>query len=297
LAFNDCLVTELDTPGSAVYANPGVVAMLNRTPGFNYQMYLGRLDSRESVNIAATDSSGGRSDLIVVRSENPISGTSWPAPSDPKSGPYLFTRVISDVDPNTTSYSDTGGGDSAYALARIDIPPSTATITQDMVVDLRQVANPLTGLGGGAEKEWTATITPESGQLVKSGSAGISFTTFPVNAVWSVPVPIWATEVDTLVLTNPYIVASSWGFARLQIAGSTPASAWVDYDEVPGQGGSRAAIMCAGTQTIPASVRGTTVPVNFQMRVSESASDGVGWSTGPGTPFYISLHFKQRPTS
>ncbi len=291
----DCRVTELDVPGTAVSVNPGVVAFLNRTPGHDYQMYLGRLASRESVNVTPTDSSGPRSDLVVVRSENPLPGTPWAPPADARFGPYFHTRVIEGVPSSTTSVAELGLGDSAYALARLDIPASTGTITQDMITDLRTVSNPLTGIGGGAEKEWTATLTPATGSLVKSGTAGTTYTTFPSNAVWQVPIPVWATEVDTLVLTNPYIVNSSWGFGRLQIAGSTPASSWIDDDEVPGQGGMRTPVMVAGTQAIPESIRGTTVPVNFQMRVSGSASDGVGWKTGPGTPFHISLNFKQKP--
>lgn len=293
----DCEVQALPTPGGAVNVMPGAAAILNRTPGYAMQMYLSRLPTAESVTVNPTDSAGPRSDLVVIRVEDPLPGTPWQLPGDPATDPYIFTRVIENVDPNTTSATQLGTSDSMYALARIDIPASTATVTQDMIVDLRTVSNPLTGVGGTFEKQWTSTLVPASASLVKSGTAGTQFTTFPANATWSVPIPAWATEVDTLVLTSPYMVNSSWGFARLQIAGSTPASTWIDDDTVPGQGGERTSIMITGTQPIPAEIRGTTATVNFQMRVSEQASDGVGWRTGPGTPLYVSLNFKQKPTT
>lgn len=299
LSHTDCLVTELDTPGAAVYVNPGVVSIQNRAPGYNYDTYLGRLTSRDRVAITPTDSSGPRSDLIVVRSEDPLSGTSWSPPSDPRTGPYLYSRVIEGVDPATTSYQDTGGGDSAVALARIDIPASTATITQDMIVDLRQVVNPVTGFGGKYEKNWTGTVAgPAQAESIRAQTAGgVVFQAFPSTAVWSVPIPPWATEVTVLAMSNPYMVNSAWGFARVTLGSLATSSTWVDDNYYEGgQGGQRTQVMAADTLQIPASMRGQTVQAQFQMRVSEQ-SQVSEFRADAGTRVHLQLDFKQTPTA
>jgi hypothetical protein len=145
---------------------------------FQGSYYGYNVGSDTSLTIAAT---GGaiRSDMIVVRAEDPTwSGSPW---GNPAAGQILFPRVISGV---SGSAVVPPGGISAIALARIDIPVSTSAITNAMIHDLRQVANPqhvtqiLYAGGPGSPQNWTV------------GTTGVAW---PAVANWSVAIPSWAT--------------------------------------------------------------------------------------------------------
>lgn len=293
----DCEVRALATPGGAVQVMPGAAVIANRTPGYAMQMYLARLAAAETVTVTPTDSSGARSDLVVIRVEDPLPGTGWQLPADPATGRYIYTRVIEGVPATTTTATQLGTSDSMYALARIDIPASTATITQDMIVPLRAVSNPLTGVGGTFEKQWTGTaVGPTTAQRLRT--ADTTFRAFPSSAVWQVPIPPWATEVDVSAMANPYMEGSAWGYARVTIAGNNPPSTWIDDNKYSGsgQGGQRTTVIVAGTQQIPPNVRGTVQPVKLEMRIEE-ASDISSLLADAGTSVHITLNFKQKPTA
>lgn len=141
----DLKVVPLATPGTSVRALPGSVAVLNRSTGGSQQTYAGRNGTEDVVAVAPTGSAGGRSDLVVARVEDPfMAGNQWPAPTDPTTGPYIFTRIIPNVPAGTTRLQDIAAyaGQSAATLARIDIPANTGTITAAMIKDLRRMANP-----------------------------------------------------------------------------------------------------------------------------------------------------------
>lgn len=286
----DCRVTALPTPGPGVQVQPGGVTFLNRAPGYSRQSYLGRLPSADTVSIEPTDSSGPRSDLVVIRSENPLSGTPWAPPADPKAGPYFYSRVIPDVDPNTTTYRDTGGGDSAYAFARIDIPASTATITQSMIKDLRRVVNPMTGIGGGAEKLWTES----SRCMANSQLQGTNFRTWPTEANWQVPVPSWATGCDVFVQLNPAMHGAAWGDLQLVIDGVDGVATQFDDDIIAGGGGQRTLLYVSGTQAINPGSRGRTVNVRLEGRMHSTTAGPL--VADPGCYIYAQLNFKQNPS-
>lgn len=148
-APTSCAVAAMPTPGASVRVAPGPYLIRNRALAGDYQDYVGMVRSQDVVNVTATSSAGPRSDLVVIRVENPfISGEPWQVPTDVANGPYVFTRVIENVPADTTSVHALNLGYTAITLARIDIPASTATITDAMITDLRTVVNPGTGTGG-----------------------------------------------------------------------------------------------------------------------------------------------------
>lgn len=139
----DLKVNALAVPGGAVRVAPGGCVVLNRAAGGTSQSYVGRNTTEDQITIASTGSGGGRSDLIVARVEDPfMAGEPWQDPADPTSGPYIFTRVIPNVSPTTTTVTELNLGYSAIPLARVDVPASTGTIQASHIVDLRQLANP-----------------------------------------------------------------------------------------------------------------------------------------------------------
>ena len=141
ISVGDMAVQQLAVAGASVQIIPGACAMLNRSPGGDHQTYVDRELATLQLAIASTSSGGGRSDLIVRRVEDP-DFPSWAVPVDPLLGPYSRYAVISGVPNTTTTAKQLNLGYPAIALARIDIPLSTATITTAMIKDMRKVCNP-----------------------------------------------------------------------------------------------------------------------------------------------------------
>ncbi|MGW0757184.1 hypothetical protein ACWD1Y_11950 [Streptomyces sp. NPDC002814] len=190
----DLLVTALDAPALAVQVAPGaMVAKRRASTGGGNQSYAARMPTTEQVDIEPTSADGPRSDLIVARVEDPYGGESWPAPEDPTVGPYVYTRVIPDVPPGTTSILDIDPDSTAITLARVDVPVSTSIITAGMVTDLRQMARPRTQ----TSRRYLpgAWSTPDD-----LGPITDTWEGFPLGATWTEKAPEWATHVSVHVL-------------------------------------------------------------------------------------------------
>ncbi|MEU1592766.1 hypothetical protein ABZ468_07870 [Streptomyces sp. NPDC005708] len=185
---SDLLVTALDAPADKVQVGPGaMVAKRRAAAGGGAQSYAARNPTVDVVDIVPTGADGPRSDLIIARIEDPYGGETWPTPEDPTVGPYVWTRVISNVPPGTTSILDVDPDSTAITLARIDLPASTSTITAAMVTDLRQMARPRTQTT--RRYIYGAWTTPDDVGPVTDVWEG-----FPLGASWSDKVPEWATH-------------------------------------------------------------------------------------------------------
>jgi hypothetical protein len=188
IAPADLVVSALDLPGTAVQVGPGAMVAKRRAAGGGAQSYAARMPTAEQVPVEPTTADGPRSDLVVARVEDPYGGEVWPEPEDPTVGPYVFTRVISDVPTGTTSVQDIEPGTTAVTLARIDVPAATAAITADMITDLRQIVRPRSR----ASRRYMAgawATTPDD-----LGPVTDVWETFPLGATWPEQVPEWATH-------------------------------------------------------------------------------------------------------
>lgn len=265
----DLEVRELDVPGSSVRVSPGTCAILNRAAGSQDEMYVGRHPSESTVNIAATDATGARHDLILARVENPyLGGEPWNDPADPKVGPYIFTRV-ENVPAGTKTVEELGLGYTAIPLARIDIPASTGTITQAMITDLRFLSQPR------VERFWNM-IAP----TVQNKLTSAQYTNWPAEANMTVDVPSWATHVKTRAIlaglrfgatgSNGGAGWGTSGWLRIQFGGATYTQG-TKYNESTDAGEDRATVMCGGpAMKIPEGDRGRAVSV----RIEGLKSDG-----------------------
>lgn len=201
----DCRCLEMNVPTNKIRVMPGAYAIKARGAGQNLQMYAGRVVSQDEVATTPTDASGPRSDLVLIRVENPNeSGSPWQTPNDVANGPYVFTRIIEGVPPNTTSVEDLGLGYSGIAIARIDYPASTSAVTQAMVTDLRSIAEPggqrIQGeiaSGGGNSQVPSSPSDPP----VDDSDAG-NMVDWPASSQWNVAIPEWATEMTYTVTLN-----------------------------------------------------------------------------------------------
>jgi len=259
----DLKISATPTNSNQVAWANGSVAMLNRAAGGSDQMYtaLNRVGTAEiRSTIASTGSSGGRSDLIVARVEDPQFG--WPAYTDPTAqqfGPYVFPRVISGVDPATTLASQLTGSSSPggaystqtmYAVARIDMPANTSVVRPEYIKDLRKVAQPQFKP---FRRSWTPSTTGQS------GISGGARTWFPgINEL--VDVPDFATVlhlsviVSQLRMTGPFQgrIRAEFGWADGSSHVDTLDSG-LHWDT----GVTRQTVGISGSLAVPAAYRGT----------------------------------------
>ncbi len=250
IGATDLLVTQQSVPAGGITVAAGACSILNRATAQPYGAYAARKTAAENVTIAPT---GGaiRSDLIVARVENPyIAGEGWSTPPTPASGPYIHTRVISGVPSSTTTLQQVAGSstNSGIALARIDIPASTSTITNSMIVDLRKIANP-------RRDRTILTAFPASNNDLTSAA----FVNWPAVASWPVSVPSWATQAK-VILTVAQVLhtgsASAAGSFQARLGALTVQSTAYQVDW--GGTATRQTIVTGGNLAIPASARGTT---------------------------------------
>lgn len=248
LGAADLKVSALAVPGGAVRVAPGACSILNRATGGAYQAYAGRLPSEESgVTISPTSAGAGRSDLIIARIEDPfMPGEPWADPVDPKIGAYVYTRVVPNVPTTTTSVAQINLGYSAIALARVDLPASTGTITDTMIVDLRRIANP-------RRESDRFVFFPGSDNNIPTTTNVI----WPAVSTAQVRVPEWATNVR--------ILATFQGIEHIPGTGATVAGTRTMFAGSPsGQNGilletasTRGYYSVAGDHPITPAQRGT----------------------------------------
>ncbi len=107
---------------------------------------------------------------------------------DPAKDAINTFDVIPNVSPTATAPPP---GVTGIALARLDIPASTGTITAGMIRDLRNVANP-------RRERSLRTAYPHT--MTKAWQDDDEWHTWPPEAQWKIDIPLWATKA-IIVLT------------------------------------------------------------------------------------------------
>lgn len=294
----DLRVTALPVAGAAVRVQPGAALIRSRAAGGAQQTYAARNAVAEDVPIAATGSSGGRSDLIVARVEDPfMAGESWQAPADPVVGPYVFARVVSNVPAGTTRLQDVPGYEthSAVTLARVDLPASTGTVTSALITDLRKVAIPRRETvqfmydAPNERRFQTGTTAYDGWPLQGSDSLGL----------WdTVEIPEWATYYQCVVTyTGVKSAADTYGNVRLLVGSGTTLQI-VGAFNTTNQSASEviSSIQAANKGTVPASMRGTTQEMRLQGRLLSTSIPSMAgpWATSY-TRVVVQWDFSERP--
>lgn len=278
VAPDDLKVVPLSVPGSSVRVLPGAALILNRAQGGAQQTYVGRLPTEDVVDIAATGSGAGRSDLIVAEIMDPyVAGSPFQTPSDVKVGPYIRTRVVSNVAAGTTTVP---AGITGIALARIDLPASTGTVTGQMIVSLRSLAQPRaesrTYGGPPGVGAWTYTSANTHGN-------GDAFETaaFPVKP--QIDVPSWATHVDIIADSSVEVTAGSAGMTLTRL-GSTI------YGQPINWSGNPVTLTAADVaRPVPVEMRGTRQELSMRARVDSGQLSVITWAVCS-----FSVHFYER---
>jgi hypothetical protein len=285
---DDCKVVPLNVPGGSIRVLPGAVVIINRATGSAQQAYVGRLPVEDVVAIAATGSGSGRTDLVVARVEDPfVPGSPYQEPTDATVGPYIFTRVISNVPASAvTSYTAAAAylrslGQTAIPLAGISLPASTGTVTVDLIKPLRKVAQPR------KDRVQVVGASPAAPEILMASS----FARWITPAVWSIDIPAWATNaiIRLDVLNAIHQTGNVYGTLGLFMDGALLASGPYAEDWVGAT--KRATPAMAGDVAIPASARGTTK--TFDLRGLRAITSG-SLTTDAQTRVLLDIEFVER---
>lgn len=244
----DLRVTALPTPGAAVRVYPGGAVMRNRYPGGANQSYTARSASATDVSIPATDSSGGATRYIIMRVDDPQYGGQ--APANVVSGPYVRYDVVNSIE--NLAYP-------AIALAKINQPASTATITGPMIEDVRVMCNP----------RRSSEVFMNHVDLDASMTSG-TMSAYPSYRP-SIRIPEWAGTVS--IVATVASIAQSGGDTYGEMAatlgpvgGTQFRSANTVYDVDQNGVEARHTFVIGGKGTVPTALRGTTQPLGTEFR-------------------------------
>jgi hypothetical protein len=244
----------------------------------SYNVY--NIGADTSTLIAATGGTG-RSDMVILRVQDP----EYEGSRDPSS--CAFFDVVSNVSSSATTVP---AGYSAIPLARIDIPASTATITNAMIKDLRQVANP--------RRDRILYPYYAADPLVEISGTSETWLTFPNLTMANIPIPSWAATAKIVFTVTSLRLATGnvWGNFRFML-GSIEAAQWVGIDDNQGTAARRNTVMMVETidltTTAGAAMRGTTQAFKSRMRTRSSNAGKIG--VDATTTFNIDVEFTEGP--
>lgn len=270
-------VSALSTPGAGVQIGDGsaVIAGVAAPNQGHYNVYNIGTDT---VGISATGGTG-RSDMIVLRVQDP----EYEGSRDPDTA--AFFDVVSNVSSSATTVPS---GYSAIPLARIDIPSSTATITNAMIVDLRKVANP--------RRERILYPYYAADPLVEISGTSETWKTHPNLTMASIAIPSWAATAKIVFTVSGVRLADGnvWGNFRFML-GTVEAAQWVGIDDNQGASARRATVQMVETidltTTDGAAMRGTTQAFKSRMRTRATNAGAIG--VDATTTFNIDVEFTE----
>lgn len=244
----DLRVTALPTPGAAVRVYPGGAVMRNRYPGGANQSYTARSASATDVAIPATDSSGGATRYVIMRVDDPQYGGQ--APDNVVSGPYVRYDVVNSIE--NLAYP-------AIAVAKINQPASTATITGPMIEDVRVLCNP-------RRLSYVEMGIPTVGAQMTS-SGGLAYPSFRPE----IAIPEWAGKVSIIatIASIASVGGNTYGVMAATLGGGGAnqfRSADTNYDVDLAGVEARHTFVIGGKGTVPTALRGTTQPLGTEFR-------------------------------
>lgn len=297
---------------NAIDVMPGAYVVRAKHTGGEKESYAGKVLTAESVTVNPTTSASGRTDLVILRVENPyVSGAgAWAQPVDPVGGPYAHIRVIEGVPANTQSVVAHNNTWSAITLGRIFRGPNRTTVEQADITDLRQIASlqneriiiinnpPATPppIAYPVYTESSLCSVTGSGEMASTQTA---WKKFPADLNWKVPVPTWARGMDVMVLFNPQVNGHVWCEGRLvvdgQPTGATPTMIDINYVAGSQPGPIQALMHIGGTESVKAAWGGREVNVHLEFRMLDPVNHPGKITCSRGTYATVLLNFKKKP--
>lgn len=243
----DFKVQALPSPGAAVSINAGGAVIPTRYGNSTTQQsYMVANDQAFNLSIAATGAAG-RTEYVILKIEDPQ--YAGQVPENPLDALYCDVVTVATL-PTTYPY---------LALARLNIPANTSTITNSMITDLRKVAVPrrqrdtvITNATSGATHDLTSNL----------------YIDYPNGTALNVEIPAWASKaiVRADLLETIVRVADSDGDMVLMLGGHPAYTSARRYDEVYTGSTFRTDHGIVAAFTIPPAMRGTTQNLRIRAR-------------------------------
>jgi hypothetical protein len=273
----DLKVSQRATPGVGVSVGDGSAVVRGRANAFQgtySACNIGTVD----VPIAATGSGAGRSDMVILRIEDP----EYEGSVNPATGQVTYFQVISNVSSSATTIPD---GRTGIPLARIDIPASTSTITNAMVTDLRQIANP-------RRSRIQYVHSPATTSTGINNATG-AYSYFSTEAGWSPTIPSWASKVIVSIdiAQLKYSVAQFIGSLRATLGASLTLQPVILDDNQTAI--RRVTVFVSDTLTIPDAYRGTSQLLRAQACGTTGNTGTV--AVDPSSTFRYDIEFMEAP--
>lgn len=248
---NDLKVSQWSTPGSGVRVGDGSAVVTGAAWGQgSYTQY----NVGDAIVPTAPTGASARSDLICLRVQDP----EYEGNRDPAADDIGYFHVVSGVSATARAVP---AGMTAIPLARVDIPANTATITNGLITDLRQIANPRRD-----RKLYTSYPTSLSELTYQDGV----WRTWPAAAKWSVPIPTWAVSAKIIVTIAGLRLSRAWVFASMQTQLGTALGDVTAIDDDQGSGVRRQTVVVADDLAVGATLRGTTQTLSLRTFMSKS---------------------------
>lgn len=214
MAPRDLRVTALPTPGTAVRIYSGAGVTPAGYPDAGGQSYAVRESSSTDFPVPATGSSGGATRYLIIRvMDEQYEG---PKPTNPKTDPRNAYQWVSALPTNVPF----------VPLIKLVQPKSTATITNAMITDIRQMANPRVKIVNRSRP----SVASDTGMKLSSTTGEW----FPgdgaaTGARQEIDVPEWAVRM---------IVEPAWYSVRYEANSNVWGQFWISYGPSDGGGAS-----------------------------------------------------------
>lgn len=275
---DDLKVTQRSTPGGGVTVGDGSGVIRGRANTFQGHYSVCNIGA-VNVDIAATGAGAGRSDMLIVRVEDP----EYEGTLDPQVDQITYFQVISNVSSSATTIPD---GRTGIPLARIDIPANTSTITDAMITDLRRVANP---------RRQRSLLTQSPASVSTGIGSSTSWSYFSTAPGWNITIPDWATKAIIKIDVSPIRYASGDFWGQLSATfGSSLSTQSIYLDDNQGNVVRRIPAIVADTLTLPTSYRGTTQLLRVRAAGLNAGQAGRVY-VDSGTTLAADVQFEEAP--
>ena len=266
ITINDLKVVAQTVPSDSVVIRPGGFVVESKYAGASQQSYVERAPTSTTLEVPATGSSGGATRYVVARVTDPDYPGGGTVPSVPNDGVYAAPYLVSSLSSSRTE----------IPLAKINQPANTSAITNAMITDLREMANPRVKIVNRARP----SVTSDTGMKLNSTTGEY----FPgdgdaTGARQEIDVPKWATRM---------IVEASWLSVMYEGGKNSYGRFWIGYGGTPNTyqtqtfyfnspgtaaDGMRANWLLSDYRYVPPEVRGKNCYFSF-MAMREPASSG-----------------------
>ena len=293
-SVGDMRVQQQAVATGSVKVSPGSCVMVNRYPGAFNESYDGKNASDTTVAIAANGSGSVRYDLVIARIDdwNYAGQQATPGTLPTDTVPAFKLTVISGVASTVKRAKELNLNYPAIALARIAIPAATSAVTQAMITDLREQAQP-------RRKRDFRVFNQKTGRDDLLDVTAPTGEQFPNDGFFTVEVPDWATRVSFRQTLGGISVpagtayASIWtrfGHGRADVINTE--STLIHFTSARADP-SRVTVTNAASIAIPAAMRGQSVVV---LLMGRKLGGTVSMKADQATSMDLDLEFLEAPT-